>query len=159
MTDAMELCVGAIVVAPKSHSRFLCTSVLQSEFSASSGFSDKNLKHQRCVRRHRVCTDGRTEQMLIRWIIGFQHSVPVAVWVEEAEASLPFSKSRAPSGLDSLFPSGAYKLLLQILCTDDRHSPWQGDWSSKANGLPIVEPEGRREGGEGGMMSGLDWVD
>ena len=66
MSDAMELCVGAKVVAPKSHSRFLCTSVLQSEFSASSVFSDKNLKYQRCEGRHRDCTDGQTEQMLIR---------------------------------------------------------------------------------------------
>lgn len=95
--------------------------------------------------------------MLIRWIIGSLHSAPVAKQDEEAQASVTFQKKRAPSGLDSLFPSGAYKPLLQILCTDDRHCPWQGDWSSKANGLPIVGPEGRRKAEEEEEGGRLGW--
>lgn len=37
-------------------------------------------------------SDCGTEQMLIRWIIGFQRSVPVAVWAEGVEATVAFLK-------------------------------------------------------------------
>lgn len=69
-----------------------------------------------------------------------------------------FFLNRIPSGLNSLFPSEAYEVLLQILCTDDRHSPRRRDWSSKANGLPMVEPEGKREKSRGGRDVVWSWV-
>lgn len=162
MFNAMRLFVGAEVIVPNCQGN-KCF-FLHFEFAvlcccfvcASHGLFEKYIQW---VWGDRKYADGGTEQMLIRWIIGFQHSVPLAVRAEGAEVLVAFL--REPH-LDLIAYSHAgytnfcYKycaLMIDIAHGKATDQAKQMDfqlWSQKAGG---------REGGvEGGMMSGLEWV-
>lgn len=96
-------------------------------------------------------SDCGTEQMLIRWIIGFQHSVPVAVWAGEAEATVASLKVEPHLDLIAYSLVGhtnfCYKycaLMIDIAHGKGTDQAKQMDfqlWSQKAGGK-----EQRREG-------------
>lgn len=96
--------------------------------------------------------------MLIRWIIGFQRSVPVAVKAEGAEAVDAFLREPHLEliGFSQVGHTNfCYKycaLMIDIADGEGTDQAKQMDfqwWSQKAGG---------KEEWRGGVMSGLEWV-
>lgn len=89
MFNSAGLYVDAEFVAPNHRGvkYLLCTLVLRS-ILAVLHLKNCTKTTEGCEEKERLC--GGTEQMLIMWIIGFQHSVPVAIRLKGAEASVAF---------------------------------------------------------------------